>query len=105
MEKFTGPGLKNLKENDINKFKQERLASGLAEKEHEMKITHEEEIIFNKMVNLLNKELKSLNLPNIDFPIERFHVVQNWYLQEYPARVNIKMERIHLLLESVDMKI
>lgn len=89
MEKFTGPGLKNLTEDDLNKFKQERIVSGLVKKEHEMKTTHEEEIIFNKMVGFLNEELNSLGLPNINFPIERFHVVESWSDEKYvPGEYN-----------------
>ena len=79
MEKFTGPGIKNITEDDLKKFEQERLDSGLVKHPAELEKTHEEEKIFNEIVGFLNKELKSLNLPNVDFPIERLHLLPSHF--------------------------
>ncbi len=111
MEKFIGPGIKNIKDGDLDTFKEERILSGKEKHQAEMEKTQEEEKMLTQLVGFLNTEMESLGLPIFNFPLERLHLLpKHFYWQPggytvgsyNPEKHSIQTEVSRLRLDDSD---
>lgn len=79
MEKLIGPGLKNLSQEDFNKFKKERNQLGIEKHPRELEKTYEEKELIKSILISLNNEMENLGLHPVNFPIKKIHLLPKHY--------------------------